>query len=160
MCYSYIQLAICILYLMQEYYSGAMGAFVVCESSKINVSSILLYKKKINNIVCQRNGDPIPVYLLVSKVGKIKLNLIQLAQLHTMYSFTLCVHSIYTVQCDIKHEARGSQNDSAMAKLVKENGLAGYFKTSAKTGKGIEEAVRAAQKEVHNNMCDYMLITS
>ena len=61
---------------MQEYYSGAMGAFVVCESSKINVSSILLYKKKINNIVCQRNGDPIPVYLLVSKVGKIKLNLI------------------------------------------------------------------------------------
>ena len=61
---------------MQEYYSGAMGAFVVCELSKINVPSILLYKKKINNIVCQRNGDPIPVYLLVSKVGKIKLNLI------------------------------------------------------------------------------------
>lgn len=97
MCYSYIQLAICILYLMQEYYTGAMGAFVVCELSKINVSSILLYKKKINNIVCQRNGDPIPVYLLVSKVGKIKLNLIQLASYircivlhHVSIPFTLC----------------------------------------------------------------------
>ena len=45
----------------------------------------------------------------------------------------------------------GSQNDSAMAKqLAEDNGFTGYFKTSAKTGEGIEEAVRAAQKEVSN----------
>lgn len=56
---------------------------------------------------------------------------------------------IYTVQCDIKGE---SQNDCFMAKLTEDNEFAGYFKTSAKTGEGIEEAVREAQKEVRNQL--------
>ena len=37
-----------------------------------------------------------------------------------------------------------------MAKLAEDNGFAGYLRTSAKTGEGIEEAVRVALKEVRN----------
>lgn len=47
-------------------------------------------------------------------------------------------------QCDIGDY----QDDGAMAKLAESNGFAGYFKTSAKTNEGIEDAVKAAQKEV------------
>lgn len=47
-----------------------MGAFVVCEISKMDESSIIEQKRKINNTVCKKNGDPIPVYLLATKVSK------------------------------------------------------------------------------------------
>ena len=45
-----------------------MAAFIVCELSKIDESSAIEQKKKINNAICKKNGDPIPVYLLINKV--------------------------------------------------------------------------------------------
>lgn len=48
-----------------------MAAFIVYDLSRLTdtLSSIAEWKKKINNTVCKRNGNPIPIYLLGNKVG-------------------------------------------------------------------------------------------
>ena len=48
-----------------------MAAFVVYDLSRLSetLASIADWKKRINNTVCKRNGDHIPVYLLGNKVG-------------------------------------------------------------------------------------------
>ena len=48
-----------------------MAAFVVYDLSRLSetLSSIVDWKKKINNTVCKRIGNPIPIYLLGNKVG-------------------------------------------------------------------------------------------
>lgn len=97
----------------KECCSGAMAAFVVYDLSRLNetLASIADWKKRINNTVCKRNGNPIPIYLLGNK-------------------------------CDLE----GCQKDGS--NFVKLHKFTDHFRTSAKTGKGIEEAVRAAVKEI------------
>ena len=48
-----------------------MAAFVVYDLSRMTetLSSIAEWKRKINNTVCKKNGNPIPLYLLGNKVG-------------------------------------------------------------------------------------------
>ena len=48
-----------------------MAAFVVYDLSRLSqtLSSIADWKKKIDNTVCKRNGNPIPTYLLGNKVN-------------------------------------------------------------------------------------------
>ena len=48
-----------------------MAAFVVYDLSRLNetLASIADWKKRINNTVCKRNGNPIPIYLLGNKVS-------------------------------------------------------------------------------------------
>ena len=41
----------------------------MCELSKMNESMIIEQKKKIDNAICKKNGDSVPVYLLASKVS-------------------------------------------------------------------------------------------
>ena len=51
-----------------------MAAFVVYDLSRMTetLSSIVEWKKKINNTVCKKNGNPIPVYLLGNKVSVVQ----------------------------------------------------------------------------------------
>ena len=57
--------------MQKEFCKGAMAAFVVYDLSRMTktLSSIADWKKKINNTVCKKNGNPIPIYLLGNKVG-------------------------------------------------------------------------------------------
>ena len=59
-----------------------MAAFVVYDLSRLSetLASIADWKKRINNTVCRRNGDQIPIYLLGNKVG------IKLCNYTTQYS--------------------------------------------------------------------------
>ena len=51
-----------------------MAAFVVYDLSKMTetLPPIAEWKKKINNTVCKKNGNPIPVYLLGNKVSLVQ----------------------------------------------------------------------------------------
>ena len=56
--------------MQKEFCKEAMAAFVVYDLSRMTktLSSIADWKKKINNTVCKKNGNPIPIYLLGNKV--------------------------------------------------------------------------------------------
>ena len=66
-----LHLLTCHFILQKEFCKGAMAAFVVYDLSRLNktLPSISDWKKRINNTVCKKNGNPIPIYLLGNKVS-------------------------------------------------------------------------------------------
>ena len=89
----------------------------------------LKWKKEIDDAVQLSNGDPIPIVLIANKV-----------LYKTDYTGSLCCVHI-KVDCVCDDPCDGEQ-------LSKEHGFVGYFKTSARTGDGVKEAVHFMVKTV------------
>ena len=87
----------------------------------------LQWKKEIDDAVQLSNGDPIPIVLIANKV-------LYVGGIYAVYIYT-------QVDCPCDDPCDGEE-------FSKEHGFVDYFKTSAKTGVGIKEAVHCMVKMV------------
>ena len=111
-----------------------MGGFVVYDiTDKASLDHCKKWKKEIDEHVLLRNGNPIPTVLIGNKV---------LYGLH-MYDLVIsCISIIICMQIDITHDSNNevmTQYDGEQ--FCREHNFDGYFKTSAKYGAGIRDAI-------------------
>jgi len=116
----------------EEFYRGAMAAFVVYDLTRLQetLPNVTKWKDRINSFVCKESGDPIPLFLLGNKVNK------HMCLSQNYDQFVLCI------QCDIY----GCYHDAS--KLATINGFKGHFRTSAKIRAGIDSAIELLVREV------------
>lgn len=118
--------------ILQSYYQGAVGAFVVYDiTKKESLDHCQKWKEDIDSKIQLITGDPIPTVLIANKV---------------LYNYMDFIIYLYMyMQIDI---TRDSHYDGKQFSI--EHNFANYFKTSAKTGEGFRDAIHFMLQEVHS----------
>lgn len=114
--------------IFQEFYQGAVGVFVVYDiTDKASLDHCQKWKKDIDKKVQLRSGDPIPTVLIANKV---------------LYRIIATDNLSISTQIDIKKKHYDGEH------LIKELDFARYYKTSARTGEGIRDAIHFMLQKV------------